>query len=212
MKETNLIMCTRDEEMKWATQGFKCIVGVDECGCGVLAGPVTVCACYIPPSVQIPDINDSKKLTPKRRDVLYDLLIKNPDVKYAIVHIGSDIVDKINILQSRFEGFYQAYVNLKKQVPDIDLILLDGNQSPEQLSNEVKVHTIIGGDASCCCIGAASILAKVTRDRLMVEYDKQYPGYGFAGHKGYYTTQHVQCIQTLGSTPIHRKTFKGVKE
>ena len=204
-------MCTRDEETKLTSQGFKCIIGADECGTGTLAGPVTVCACYIPPSVQIPGINDSKKLSPKRREALYDALTQHPDVKYAIVHVGNDIIDQINILQSRFEGFYQAYLQLKKQVPDIDLVLLDGNQSPPQLAQEMKVHTVVGGDGLCYCIGAASILAKVTRDRLMVEYDKQYPGYGLAGHKGYHTAQHVQSIQTLGATPIHRKTFKGVK-
>jgi ribonuclease HII len=203
-------MCTRDEEEKLTAQGFKYIVGIDECGCGTLAGPVTICACYVPLHVKIQGINDSKKLTPKKRDALYDLILKTPDIKYSIVHIGSDIVDEINILQARFEGFYRAYQNLKKQVPDIDMVLIDGNQSPPQFGNEVKVNTIVGGDASCYCIGVASILAKVTRDRLMVEYDKQYPGYGLANHKGYHTPQHVKSIQDLGATPIHRKTFKGV--
>jgi ribonuclease HII len=205
-------MCTREEEEKWALQGFKCIAGADEAGAGVLAGPVTVCACYVPSTVTIKGINDSKKLTPKRREALYEKIIKHPDIKYAIVHIGSDIVDEINILQARFEGFAQAYRNLKKQVPDIDLVLLDGNQIPPQLAEEkVQVQAIVGGDALCYCIGMASVLAKVTRDRLMVEYDKQYPGYGLAAHKGYHTVQHVTSIQTLGATPIHRKTFKGVK-
>jgi len=204
-------MCTRDEEQKWTAQGFQYICGGDEAGAGCLAGPVTVCACYLPLHVDIPGINDSKKLTPKRREALYDLLTQHPDVKYAVVHVGPDVIDRINILQARLEGFYQAFLQLREQVPGLDLVLLDGNQVPPKLAHEVTVHTVVGGDALCVCIGAASILAKVTRDRLMVEYDRQYPGYGFAQHKGYPSPAHVQSLRTLGPTPIHRKTFKGVK-
>lgn len=207
-------MCTRDEEIKWMSQGFKCVIGADEAGCGCLAGPVTICACYIPPSVTIPGINDSKKISQKRREALYDILTKHPDIKYALVHIDSQTIDQINILQSRFKGFHDAYIQLKQLVPEIDMILLDGNQCPPQFKQhgDIKVETIIGGDGKVTCIGAASIIAKVTRDRMMVEYDKEYPGYGLASHKGYYQKAHIEAIQKLGPTPIHRKTFRGVHQ
>ena len=207
-----LVMCSRDEEKLALEQGFKCVIGIDECGCGCLAGPVTICACYIPMHIEIKGINDSKKLTPKKRDAIYQQLITNPEVKYAIVHIESDVIDQINILQARFKGFHEAYLQLKKDVPEIDMILLDGNQSAPQFKNEsVSVKTITGGDAKCICIAAASILAKVTRDHIMVQYESVFPGYGFAQHKGYYQKSQVNAIRTLGPTPIHRKTFRGVK-
>lgn len=206
-------MCTRDEETKWSQEGFKCIIGCDEAGAGTLAGPVTVCACHVPLTVTIPGINDSKKLTPKKRDQLYELIVKCPEIKYSIVHIAHDVIDEINILQARFEGFYRAYTNLKKELPQIDAVFIDGDKTPPQFKSEqVKVHTIVKGDASCVSIAIASILAKVTRDRMMVEYEKQYPGYEFAVHKGYHTPQHVELIRKLGPCEIHRKTFRGVKQ
>lgn len=204
-------MCSREEEKKWLDQGFRRVVGLDEAGAGCLAGPVTVCACYLPPHVDLPGINDSKKLSPRRREMLYDQLTRHPDVKYALVHIDAGIIDQINILQARFRGFYEAFQQLRAQVPDIDVVLLDGNQRPPQLAREaVTVATIVGGDAKVMCIGAASILAKVTRDRLMVHYDQVYPGYGLAVHKGYYQPLHIEALQRLGPSPLHRLTYRGV--
>lgn len=209
-------MCTREEEKKWTDLGCKCIIGIDESGAGPLAGPVTVCACYIPLSVEIKGINDSKKLTEKKRISLYDQLTKHPEVKYVVVNIDNETIDRINILQARFEGMTQAYellnVLIQKELGlKVDCILIDGNQIPPKLKNvDIKVHTIIGGDGIATCIGAASIIAKTSHDYIMKEYDIKYPGYGFAKHKGYPSPQHKNAIQELGPTPIHRKTFRGV--
>src|SRR4051812_28922047 len=109
---------SREEEKKWTKLGYKCIVSCDEAGCGCLAGPVTVCACYIPLDVNIPGINDSKKLTPKKRDQLFQLLTTHPEIKYAVVHNDNVEIDKINILQARFKGMYLAFQELQKQLPN----------------------------------------------------------------------------------------------
>ena len=204
-------MCTREDENNQLSQGFKIIIGADEAGAGCLAGPVTICACHIPLHVDIPGINDSKKLSPKRRESLFKIITEHPDIKYAIVHIENDVIDSINILQARFRGFHEAYTKLKTQLPEIDCVLIDGDKIPPQFRAEsVFVKTIIGGDSKVTCIGAASIIAKVTRDRMMVQYDGQYPGYGFARNKGYWQQSQVDAIQQLGPCPIHRRTFRGV--
>ena len=206
-------MCTREEEKKLIDEGYQFIVGADEAGAGCLAGPVTICACYMPLHVEIPGINDSKKLSPKRRELLFKMITEHPDVKYAIVHIDNETIDQINILQARFRGFHEAYLQLKTQLPNISTILIDGNQKPPQFTKEsVHVKTIVGGDSKVTCIGAASIIAKVTRDRMMVQYDEQYPGFNFGANKGYYQKEHISSIQKLGPSPIHRLTFRGVNK
>ena len=206
-------MCTREEERNQLSQGFQFIIGEDEAGAGCLAGPVTICACYIPIHVDIPGINDSKKLSPGRRETLFKLITEHPDVKYAIVHIENDVIDVINILQARLRGFHEAFKQLRAQLPKIDCVLIDGDKTPPQFRAEesIQVKTIIGGDSKVTCIGAASIIAKVTRDRMMVQYDAQFPGYGFAKNKGYYQKSQVEAIQQLGPCPIHRRTFRGVR-
>lgn len=204
-------MCTKNYENECVSQGYQCVVGVDECGRGCLAGPVTVCACYIPPHVFIEGVNDSKKLSAKKRSVLYEKLTNHPDIKYSVVHIDSDTIDQINILQSTFRGMFLAVEGLKAIGTNVDLILIDGNQTPPQFKDTTPVRTIIGGDALVYCIGAASIIAKETRDRLMKTYDAIYPGYDFTSHKGYPSPKHKKAIAELGVLPIHRKTFNGVK-
>lgn len=203
-------MCSRDEETALETIGHKYVVGIDEVGRGCLAGPVTVCACWMKSTVNIPGINDSKKLSEKKREALYEQLISNLDVKFAVVHIDNTIIDQINILQATFRGMWESYQKLKAQI-HVDYILIDGNQVPPQFKNgEVGVKTIVGGDAKCVSIAAASILAKVSRDRLMKAYDVTFPHYGFAQHKGYGAKTHFDAIKTHGPTNIHRRTFNGV--
>ena len=207
------MMCTREHEQELTAQGYKYIVGIDEVGRGALAGPVTVCACYIPLDVEIKGINDSKKLSEKRREAISKQLTEHKQVKFAIIHIGNETVDQINILQATFEGMYQSFTQLQTQLPEIDCVLIDGNSIPPQFKRNTNVHvkTVIGGDGLCCCIGAASIIAKVARDNLMKMFDTQYPGYNLGQHKGYGSAKHMAAIRELGPTPIHRKTFRGVK-
>ena len=222
-------MCTRENEMKW-TVGHNKVIGIDEAGAGCLAGPVTVCACYLPVTVEIKGINDSKKLSAKKRELIYKQLTTNPKVMYELVHIDNQTIDKINILQSRFLGMFISYEKLKLIIPDIDCVLIDGNQIPPQFNSEltktvskieseltktetnpIVVKTIIGGDGICPSIAAASIIAKVTRDHMMCnEYNLLYPGYGFDKHKGYGTSEHISAIKQLKPCPIHRLTFKQV--
>lgn len=206
-------MCSRQIEKDWIAKGFKCIVATDEVGCGCLAGPVTIAMCHVPLDVEIKGINDSKKISEKKRIAIYEELIKHPKVRYVVVHIDNQIIDEINILQARFRGFHQAYKDLKTIMPDIDLVLIDGNQTPPQFRDEpVKTETIVQGDGKCVCIAAASIIAKVTRDRLMESYDAQFPGYEFKKRKGYWSQSQVDTIKARGPTPIHRKTFRGVRQ
>jgi ribonuclease HII len=216
-------MCSKEKEQQLEQQGCKIVIGIDEAGAGCLAGPVTVCACYIPLHVEIKGINDSKKLSEKKRNDLYQKLVNNPEVKYDIIHIDNNTIDTINILQARFLGMFQSYKKLQASMNNnesptiIDGILIDGNQIPPQFKDlkeeektKLQIETIIGGDAKCYCIAAASIIAKVSRDRLMCEYDELYPGYEFSKNKGYGTKKHFEDLKKLGPTSIHRKTFRGV--
>lgn len=204
-------MCTREEEQKWMDLGHKVVIGIDEAGCGCLAGPVTVCACYIPLSVNIPEINDSKKLTEKKRKELYEKLTSNPDVIYSVVHIDAPKIDEINILQSRFLGMYQATMNLQSKLERLDVILIDGNAIPPQFKQHqnFQIQTVVGGDAKCVCIAAASIIAKHERDSIMIQLDKEFPNYGWSSNKGYPAQKHKNAIVEFGITPYHRKTYKG---
>ena len=192
-------MCTRDIEIELTAQGYHCIVGIDEVGAGTLSGPVTICACFIPLHVDIPGIKDSKQLSPNRRNILFHKLTSHPDVKYAIVHIDNNEIDRINILQARFKGFYESFCKLQSSLTSqISIVLIDGDKTPPQFNqSQVQVKTIIKGDCKVTCIGAASIIAKVTRDRMMIEYDNQYPGYGFAQNMGYYSVAHINALKKL---------------
>jgi ribonuclease HII len=182
--------------------GFQHIAGIDEAGRGPLAGPVVAAACIIKDSLDIPLINDSKKMSEKLRDQIFDEFIHHPDISYGIGIVDHLEIDQLNILQATFLAMKRA---VEKLSITPDLLLVDGNQSPKI---PIKTWTIVKGDALSQSIAMASILAKVTRDRLMLQLDSLYPKYGFAQHKGYPTAHHKLMIQEFGLSPVHRKTFK----
>ena len=187
-----------DYEKKYQGQ---IIAGIDEAGRGPLAGPV-VCACVIMPlgEEQIIDgVNDSKKLSEKKREQLYEQILKTA-ISYCIVEVDEKIIDEINILNATKEGMKKAFEGLKTK-PDIVLVVA------VKLDIDAKQDNIIKGDALSYNIAAASILAKVYRDRLMKEIDSKYPQYQFAKHKGYGTKVHIDAIKSFGPCPLHRKTF-----
>ena len=176
------------------------ICGIDEVGRGPLAGPVVACALILPKDCDILYINDSKKLSKKTREELYDEILESA-VSYGIGSIHSSRIDEINILQATFEAMRDAIYKLKYE-PDI--LLNDAVTIP---NISIRQIPIVKGDSKSISIAAASILAKVTRDRLMVAYDKVFPGYGFADNKGYGSASHIEAIKRLGPCPIHRRSF-----
>lgn len=185
-------------ERKYAD--FSRICGIDEVGRGPLAGPVVAGAVILPKDCDILYLNDSKKLSEKMRETLYEEIME----KALAVGIGMASparIDEINILQATYEAMRMAISNLKIEP---DLLLNDAVTIPEM---DIKQVPIIKGDAKSASIAAASIVAKVTRDRMMVEYDALLPGYGFASNKGYGSAEHIRCLKAQGSTPIHRKSF-----
>lgn len=179
---------------------FHVICGIDEAGRGPLAGPVVACAVVFPADTDITGINDSKKLTEKKREELYDLIMEKA-VSVGIGMASPQRIDEINILQATYEAMREA---ISKLSVTPDLLLNDAVTIPELPMKQVA---IVKGDAKSVSIGAASIIAKVTRDRLMYEYDKVMPEYGFAKHKGYGTKEHIEAIKKYGPSPIHRTTF-----
>lgn len=177
------------------------VAGIDEAGRGPLAGPV-VCVCVIMPLEKdkiIEGINDSKKLSPSKREKLYDQILKTA-LDYSIVEIDEKIIDEINILNATKLGMKKALENLKIK-PDI--VLIDA----VKIESDIKQENIIKGDALSYNIASASILAKVYRDRLMIELSKKYPQYNFAKHKGYGTKEHIEALKLYGKCPIHRNSF-----
>ena len=177
------------------------VVGVDEVGRGSVAGPLTVCAVCLPMEPRVWGINDSKKLTEKKRDALFDE-IKEKALAYRIVFVGPDIIDRDNILNATMGGMKQAVEELDI-VPN--LVLVDGNRTPAGLL--VPAQPVVKGDATSASIGAASVLAKVSRDRYMLELDRQYPQYQLAKHKGYPTKLHYELIAQYGIQPFYRRSF-----
>lgn len=187
-------------EKQMLATGARYIGGIDEAGRGPLAGPVVVAGVVMPLDEPIEGVNDSKKLSAKKREILFEeIKAKCLDVTVAI--IDNETIDEINILNATKRGMTQC-INSFKQV---DCLLIDA----VKLSAKVPVLSIIHGDALSYSIAAASIIAKVTRDRLMAEYDKLYPQYNFAKHKGYGTAEHIALLKKYGPCPIHRKTFIG---
>ena len=180
--------------------GVKLVCGVDEAGRGPLAGPVCAAAVILPPGLVIPGLNDSKKLTDKKRRELYDVITAEA-VSYGIAFASEKEIDEINILQATFLAMARA---MEKLTPQPELALIDGNRAKDF---GLPVRTIVKGDSLSASIAAASILAKVTRDRLMEQYDEAYPQYGFAVHKGYGTKRHYEALREFGPSPIHRMTF-----
>ena len=176
------------------------ICGIDEAGRGPLAGPVVAAAAVLPKDCQIFYLNDSKKLSEKKRDLLFDE-IKEKAVAYGIGIVSPQVIDEINILQATYEAMRQAISQLNV-IPEI--LLNDAVTIP---GVDIMQVPIVKGDAKSVSIAAASILAKVTRDRMMMEYDQIYPEYGFAKHKGYGTAAHIAALKEYGPTPIHRHSF-----
>lgn len=181
--------------------GKKIVAGVDEAGRGPLAGPVCAAAVILPVDLEIEGLNDSKKLSEKKREKLYDIIIDKA-VAYDIQLVDNEIIDEINILQATMLAMTNA-VNSLSVKPDF--VIIDGNRLPEQL--EIPAKAVVKGDAKSMSIAAASILAKVTRDRLMLELAKEYPEYEFERHKGYGTKLHCEKLREFGPCKIHRKTF-----
>ena len=179
---------------------YSLICGIDEVGRGPLAGPVVAGAVILPKDCTILYINDSKQVSEKKREELYDI-IREQAVAYAVGYVSPERIDEINILQATYEAMREAIAKLS---PVPDLLLNDAVTIPNVSIRQVP---IIKGDAKSISIGAASILAKVTRDRLMVEYDQVFPEYDFAGNKGYGSAAHIAALRKYGPTPIHRRSF-----
>ena len=179
---------------------IKVICGVDEAGRGPFAGPVVAAACILPDGFVIEGLNDSKKLSEKKRDELFDIIINNA-LAYSIASASVEEIEELNILNATMLAMNRAVDSLEIKP---DLALIDGNASR---GFKIKTKTVVKGDATSPSIAAASILAKVTRDRMCYDFDKDYPEYGFAKHKGYGTAAHIKAILEYGVTPIHRPSF-----
>lgn len=200
-KEEQRLEKLKEYENKLQNKGFEYICGIDEAGRGPLAGPVVVASVIMPKYSIIEGINDSKKVSEKKREKLYDLILEQA-ISYGVGIIGQDEIDDINILNATKKGLTNS---LKELTQRPDLILVDALTNIDTLG--IPYESIIKGDAKCYSISAASIIAKVTRDRIMREWDKIYPQYGFATHKGYGTSAHINAIKEYGPCPLHRKTF-----
>ena len=181
-------------------EGYNLVCGVDEAGRGPLAGPVCAAAVILPEDCDLPGLNDSKKLTEKKREALYDQILEKA-VAYGIAFSTVEEIEEINILSAALLAMNRAIEKLP-QAPDMALI--DGNTTRDI---KVPARSIVGGDGKCACIAAASVLAKVTRDRLMLDMAKEYPQYGFEKHKGYGTKAHYAALEEHGPSPIHRMSF-----
>ena len=203
MKEKELERLTnlKSMEKELYNKGFEYICGIDEAGRGPLAGPVVVAGVIMPKDSMIEGVNDSKKVSEKKREKLYDVILEEA-ISYSVAIIGQDIIDEINILNATKQG-------VTKVVEELDvkpnLILVDALTHIN--TKGIPYDSIIKGDAKCYNIAAASIIAKVTRDRIMREWDEIYPQYGFINHKGYGTAKHIEALKEYGPCPIHRRTF-----
>lgn len=182
-------------------EGYKFVCGVDEAGRGPLAGPVCAAAVILDTSVDIDGINDSKKLSEKKREALYDV-IKEKALAFGIAFASVEEIEEHNILNATYLAMNRAIEQLKLKA---DFALIDGNRVPKDIKIDCK--TVVKGDAKSMSVAAASILAKVTRDRLLLEYDEKYPQYGFAKHKGYGTAEHIAAIREFGVSEVHRPSF-----
>lgn len=191
-------------ETAYYNKDIYAVAGIDEAGRGPLAGPVMIAAVILPPYWFCPGLNDSKKVSPKKRDILYDKIMAEA-VAVSCVAKSEKEIDSLDIYHATMQGMYDAvsFLAVPAQAVLVDAMPLDDLRLPHQ--------AIVHGDAKSASIAAASIIAKVTRDRLMQEYDKQYPEYGFAIHKGYGTKAHIEAIEKYGPCPIHRHSFEPIK-
>ncbi len=203
MKEKELERLTKLKEIEkdLYQKGFENICGIDEAGRGPLAGPVVIAGVIMPQDSMIEGVNDSKKVTEKRRGKLYDLILDEA-ISYSVAIIGQDVIDEMNILNATKQGVTEVIDGLDVKP---DLILVDALEHIN--TRGIPYEPIIKGDAKCYNIAAASIIAKVTRDRIMREWDEIYPQYGFINHKGYGTAKHIAAIKEYGLCPIHRRSF-----
>ena len=200
-KEYERLIKLKEIEKGLYEKGFESICGIDEAGRGPLAGPVVVAGVIMPQDSMIEGVNDSKKVSEKKREKLYDLILDEA-ISYSVAIIGQDIIDEINILNATKQGVTQVIKELDIKP---NLILVDALEHINTMG--IPYEPVIKGDAKCYNIAAASIIAKVTRDRIMREWDEIYPQYGFINHKGYGTAKHIATIKEYGLCPIHRKTF-----
>jgi ribonuclease HII len=208
VKITNRLEFERD---LWSRE-FTLVAGVDEAGRGPLAGPVVAAAVVLPASwvnggfdQRLVDLNDSKQLAEAQRENFFQILTTHPDIRYAVAIVDAATIDRINILQATYRAMNEALARLQ---PQPQHVLVDGRAVK---SMTLPQTALVKGDARSYSIAAASVLAKVTRDRMMVECDRRFPGYGFAVHKGYGTPQHLAAIAAHGPCPIHRRSFAPLK-
>jgi ribonuclease HII len=196
----------REIEPRLRSDGYRLIAGVDEAGRGPLAGPVVAAAVILDEDVDLPDLCDSKKLPASRREYLFDRIVSS-NARYAVGIVDNGDIDKINILRAGLRAMSLA-VNKLKELPDF--VLVDGKQTIPHL--RIPQMAVICGDDLCRSVSAASIIAKVTRDRIMNHYAKLYPQFNFASHKGYCTPDHLRELEKFGPTPIHRVSYRPVQE
>ena len=187
-------------EQELHAQGFTCVCGVDEAGRGPLCGPVFAAACILPDGLYIEGLNDSKKLTEKKREKLFDI-IKNEAVAYSIASADVEEINEMNILEADLLAMRRAIDGLGVKA---DFAIIDGNIARDF---PIPARAVVKGDSKSMSIAAASVLAKVARDRLCLELDREYPQYGIAKHKGYGTKEHMDALRKYGPSPIHRKKF-----
>lgn len=200
-KEAERLIKLKEMEKEFFDKGVKYIAGIDEAGRGPLAGPVVVASVILAPDSMIEGINDSKKIAENKREKLYDMITQEA-ISYGVGIVYQDEIDEINILQATKKGLTMAIQQMEIK-PNI--ILVDALNGIDTLG--IPYKSIIKGDAKCYSISAASIIAKVTRDRIMREWDKVYPQYGFGSHKGYGTAKHIAAIKEYGPCSLHRRSF-----
>lgn len=200
-KEQERLTQLKEIEKDLYQKGFQKICGIDEAGRGPLAGPVVVAGVIMPQNSMIEGVNDSKKVSEKKREKLYDLILEEA-ISYSVAIIGQDVIDEINILNATKQGVTNVVEGLDTKP---NLIIVDALNHID--TKGIPYDSIIKGDAKCYSIAAASIIAKVTRDRIMRQWDEIYPQYGFVQHKGYGTAKHIAAIKEYGLCPIHRRTF-----
>ena len=200
-KEEQRLFRLKQTDKQFFDMGINYLCGIDEAGRGPLAGPVVVASVIMPKESMIEGVNDSKKVSEKKREKLYDIILEE-SISYGIGIIDQEEIDEINILQATKKGLTMALKEMKQKP---DAILVDALTGIDTLG--IPYKSVVKGDANSYSIAAASIVAKVTRDRIMREWDKVYPEYGFAGHKGYGTAEHIEAIKEFGLCPLHRRSF-----
>lgn len=198
--------CSFEQEDLLASRGIRSVAGIDEAGRGPLAGPVVAAAVVLPPGFRLPGLDDSKKLTAAKRDELYAVLTGDTGVRWASAHLDNNEVDRWNILRATHRAMRQAFLSLN---PIPEHALIDGLPVPDFPCPQTAV---VGGDGRSLSIAAASVIAKVERDRAMLELDGNYPEYGFSRHKGYPTPDHLARLRQHGPCPVHRRSFSPVAQ